>query len=66
MVYTAKVPIEYILEGTGELCRQLDIRLTPIGRTTRVEGNVFSLISFFTALASHYRMSLSEIRSKFA
>lgn len=73
MIYIARVTPQYILDGTGDLCDRLNIRLTPVavqGRTdvahTRVEGSIFSLISFFTALASHYRLSLNDIRSKFA
>jgi len=67
MIYIAKVDKAYILAGTGDLCRQLDIRLTPlVGGRTRVEGSIFHLISFFTALASHYRLSLNDIRRKFA
>jgi hypothetical protein len=67
MKYTARVPIQYIYDGTGDLCKQLDIKLTPLTPArTQVEGNVFAMISFFTALAGHYQMSLAEIREKFA
>jgi hypothetical protein len=67
MKYTARVPIEYIRAGTGDLCQRLDIRLTPVKEGfTRVEGGIFPLISFFTALANHYRLSLAEIKEKFA
>lgn len=67
MRYTARVPIEYIRAGTGDLCQRLGIRLKAVGiRETDVEGSVFALISFFTALANHYRLSLAEIREKFA
>jgi hypothetical protein len=67
MKYTARVPVQYIRDGTGDLCRQLDIKLTPLTPArTQVEGNIFSMISFFTALAGHYRLSLEEIREKFA
>lgn len=66
MRYTARVPIEYIKAGTGDLCKQLGIVLTRKGETTIVEGPILSLISFFTALANHYQLSLAEIREKFA
>jgi hypothetical protein len=68
MRYVARVPIDYIRQGTGELCERLEIRLTPVlgGTQTMVEGSVFSLISFFTALANHYRLTLADIKEKFA
>ena len=66
MKYVARVPIEYILEAVGGLCGPLEIKLTRMGDHTLVEGSIFSLISFFTALANHYHLSLHDIREKFA
>jgi hypothetical protein len=76
MRYIARVPIEYIRAGTGDLCDRLGIRLTELDvidshrrgviAHTQVDGSVFALISFFTALATHYRLSLADIKAKFA
>jgi hypothetical protein len=65
MRYLARASIDYLREGTGDLCDQLGITLTKHGAYTMVEGPVFGLISFFTALARYYRLSLNEIKEKF-
>jgi hypothetical protein len=68
VIYTTRASIDYLKEGTGDLCQRLGITLIPLPENlgTQVEGPIFSLISFFTALANHYQLSFNEIKEKFA
>lgn len=65
MRYIANAPIDYIRAGTGDLPEQLGIRLKAQGEQTEVIGGILAMISFFTALANHYGLTLGEIREKF-